>query len=353
MPGAVIGNPTPNWLKPENASVFDPWYVRLARMAGHVIGADDPQSQILALMNPTQVPKGTLGTLGKLGQMGSAKAQVPSGPLKSLKAYHGSPYDFERFDASKIGTGEGAQAYGHGHYFAEAQPVAESYRKIHVGMDADGNLIYPPNMDRSKIYQPSQAIQKQIDDIQGLMDAAQHRGDRPEWERLAATRRTLWKELDDSTAKYGRMYEVAIKADPESFLDWDKPIEQQPPQLMNLVREGLKKQGYLRQNDNGPRQLSAALKAWKMEHGGMTDTAISALLSGRGGLLGETPEAMSATLKQAGITGIKYLDQGSRAAGEGSRNYVVFPGNEHLIDILKKYGIAATAGAGLMKGERQ
>lgn len=36
-----------------------------------------------------------------------------------------------------------------------------------------------------------------------------------------------------------------------------------------------------------------------------------------------TPE-MSAKLRAAGIPGIKYLDQGSRSAGKGSYNYVVF-----------------------------
>ena len=36
-----------------------------------------------------------------------------------IRAYHGSPYDFDRFDMSKIGTGEGAQSYGHGIYLAE------------------------------------------------------------------------------------------------------------------------------------------------------------------------------------------------------------------------------------------
>ena len=46
-------------------------------------------------------------------------------PPKGIRAYHGSPYDFDRFDMSKIGTGEGAQAYGHGLYFAENQAVAE------------------------------------------------------------------------------------------------------------------------------------------------------------------------------------------------------------------------------------
>ena len=43
----------------------------------------------------------------------------------AIKAYHGSPYDFDKFDLSKIGTGEGAQAYGHGLYFAEEPAVAQ------------------------------------------------------------------------------------------------------------------------------------------------------------------------------------------------------------------------------------
>lgn len=38
----------------------------------------------------------------------------------------------------------------------------------------------------------------------------------------------------------------------------------------------------------------------------------------------------------------KYLDQGSRSAGECSRNYVVF--DDKLIDIIRKYGLAGTAG---------
>jgi hypothetical protein len=45
-----------------------------------------------------------------------------------IKAYHGSPHDFDAFDLSKIGTGEGAQAYGHGLYFAENPDVARGYR---------------------------------------------------------------------------------------------------------------------------------------------------------------------------------------------------------------------------------
>jgi hypothetical protein len=35
-----------------------------------------------------------------------------------------------RFDMSKIGSGEGAQAYGRGLYLAEREKTAESYREM-------------------------------------------------------------------------------------------------------------------------------------------------------------------------------------------------------------------------------
>ena len=41
-----------------------------------------------------------------------------------ITAYHGSPHSFDQFDLSKIGTGEGAQSYGSGLYFAENEGTA-------------------------------------------------------------------------------------------------------------------------------------------------------------------------------------------------------------------------------------
>lgn len=54
------------------------------------------------------------------------------GLVGMIKASHGSPHAFTKFDFSKIGTGEGAQAYGHGGYFAQGfdSPVAGSYRTV-------------------------------------------------------------------------------------------------------------------------------------------------------------------------------------------------------------------------------
>ena len=50
-----------------------------------------------------------------------------AGLKPELTTYHGSPHKFDTFDSSKIGTGEGAQAYGHGLYLAEAPDVARTY----------------------------------------------------------------------------------------------------------------------------------------------------------------------------------------------------------------------------------
>ena len=78
------------------------------------------------------VPPAMSYGLGKLAKArGVEIAPAPSGPAASQAGaivYHGSPHKFDRFDSSKIGTGEGAQAYGHGLYLADNKDVAATYR---------------------------------------------------------------------------------------------------------------------------------------------------------------------------------------------------------------------------------
>mgnify|MGYP000117172261 CR=1 FL=1 len=64
-------------------------------------------------------------------------------------AWHGSPHKYLKPDLSKIGTGEGAQAYGHGFYSAEAKNIGEIYRNDLSGqISLDGKeLDFVPNTD--------------------------------------------------------------------------------------------------------------------------------------------------------------------------------------------------------------
>ena len=47
--------------------------------------------------------------------------------LRGIAAGHASPHEFEKFSMNNIGTGEGAQVYGHGLYFGENPKVIDEY----------------------------------------------------------------------------------------------------------------------------------------------------------------------------------------------------------------------------------
>ena len=68
----------------------------------------------------------TGGLLGGLGGYGLGKVAQK---LNTQTAWHGSPYKFDRFSNEAIGTGEGAQAHGYGHYAAKNKDVAQGYAK--------------------------------------------------------------------------------------------------------------------------------------------------------------------------------------------------------------------------------
>lgn len=86
------------------------------------------------LLPPEQ--KGLLGETTELVSsavnpaMAGKAALAKTGLLAAPIAYHGSPHLFEKFDISKIGTGEGSQAYGHGMYYAEYEPTAKQFASL-------------------------------------------------------------------------------------------------------------------------------------------------------------------------------------------------------------------------------
>ena len=58
------------------------------------------------------------------------------------RAYHGSAADFDRFDHSFMGTGEGAQAYGWGTYVTEVDGIARSYAEKLTQPARDNRTVY-------------------------------------------------------------------------------------------------------------------------------------------------------------------------------------------------------------------
>jgi hypothetical protein len=234
-------------------------------------------------------------------------------PPPGIVAYHGSPHSFDAFDTSKIGTGEGAQAYGHGLYFAEGEGVARQYRDVLASRSEtdtpEGVAKFWANMQGGHEGGIShlEFVQRQID---------QYPNNYPPGEADKINQAIQYlKSGGDLKPAGGHMYEVNIGADPDHFLDWDKPLSEQHP----VVQDAIGKLG-IAQNYK-PETVTGEYLARS---------------------LGSSEGAQQ--LREAGIPGIRYLDQGSRGAGQGTHNYVVF--DAKTIDILRKYGIAGLIAGG-------
>ena len=260
--------------------------------------------------------------------MGASDTGLPSGMMGAIKAYHGSPHSFDRFDMSRIGTGEGAQAYGHGLYFAGNEGVARGYR----------DRLTPQSLPDYTV--GSEPVQTVLSRDWGKTPPGAsyvlerlNRGDPPVLienflKRNAPYDRTYRAALDwldanksrigEVPAPTGHMYEVSLNVEPRQLLDWDKPLAAQAVPVREGVRQAVTPVNF-RELDTG------TARNWNMGEGYQ-------FVGGR-----MNPTATATRFREAGIPGIQYLDAGSRAAGEGSRNYVMF--DDALINIMRKYAL--------------
>jgi len=248
-----------------------------------------------------------------------------------IKAYHGSPHDFDRFSMDKIGTGEGAQAYGHGLYFAENEGIAKGYRDKLADTPSTAKFY----LNRASGDPSKAATDYWQDVIRGPNLSA------TEMEQAKRTAAVIQR------GGAGHMYKVDLNADPAKMLDWDKPLQGQGiwEKLHPNVREAIDET----MDNRGMNPMGDTLEAYtgRELHGALRHEDVHEVLPAEIGnsnwYKGDTTEKRHTAeyLKSLDIPGIKYLDQGSRSAGDGSRNYVMF--NDKLIDIIKKYGLAGIA----------
>ena len=138
-----------------------------------------------------------------------------------IRGYHSSPHDFDRFDISKVGTGEGAQSYGHGIYAAKNPAVS-----------GQGGEYWKQFLNRFSRTERSAAdflATAGFDRNAAINDAKLQMADpRMHHSPDSLKRAHDVLELLESGKQFTRTYEVNINARPEEFLDWDKPLDVQP-----------------------------------------------------------------------------------------------------------------------------
>ena len=261
-----------------------------------------------------------------MGQLYERPARADGGSIvdDGIAAYHGTPHDFERFDMSKIGSGQGEQAYGHGLYFAENEDVAKTYRddlssnrQLLDGRPVDqlsreGLMAKSPSPDQ-EVAQYVNAYGRTARNVMSMR--APHLLDH--FDALTS---------EERLKPAGKMYEVRIKAHPDSIMDWDKKLSEQP----NIMRALAEQHANLDPSHEKFEYLDLAHKriAAKpdVSAGAHAHYYLKQALGNKGA---------SDYLSGLGIKGIKYLDEGSRGVGQGTQNYVIF--DDSLVNVARKY----------------
>jgi hypothetical protein len=266
------------------------------------------------------------------------------GPMLELEGYQGSPHKFEptpdnplgELDSSKIGTGEGAQAYGHGHYIAESRKVGEGYRKALSTFNTtiDGEALTPKHPQFSAaMFIAANGYDNALRQAQEALNSGFV--DKTAGAKAVADIQSL-KSAKISQSQGGHLYTLDLPDEMiDRMLDWDKPLSEQP----EAVKQALMKDARLR-------SLYERGKIDDMYgNGGEFYRAVTSREAQNAPLHMSVEAAENASqapasqyLRSLGIPGVRYLDAGSRGgdSATGTRNFVVFPGEEKKVKILRR-----------------
>jgi Large polyvalent protein associated domain 38/phage-Barnase-EndoU-ColicinE5/D-RelE like nuclease3/phage-Barnase-EndoU-ColicinE5/D-RelE like nuclease5 len=240
-------------------------------------------------------------------------------------AWHGSAHNHDRFDSSKIGTGEGAQAFGYGHYFSDLKGVAEWYRKgvsankfIEIARDSYDEYDSPEDAVDSILEHPDLSEpQKEL--VLALQDEDWLGFDYPHQAIYEALKHPKNWDLSERTlaalSNQGKLYQVELAPEADEYLDWDKPISEQSEKVKAILALAQKE------------KLAGNKGILSPSHA--TGKEIYESISG---LKSSEHKAASDYLHKLGIRGIRYPAEGGRSDGY---NYVIFSDDD--ITITNKF----------------
>jgi hypothetical protein len=327
----------------EAAMTVAPMVGPTARLAGRGLMAAGKAGEQLA---ERVVPK----VMARGGLPAELLQGMSRGTVSPLDVYHGTPHRFPptannplgEFDASKIGTGEGAQVYGHGIYMAENPAVAQgykdtlAYKAFDLQPEAEKLGLNLPAGTRGEFIRQVKADKPPEILARQLQNANIEARSLPQ-EKLTE----LFRAYQEKGG--GNLYKADLPDEQiAKMLDWDKPLSQQDvlkafnPRIVDdstrfdkafsieavvSIGNGNRKVVPITKIFKSPEEAQAALEK-------MTGADLYRHLSES-----PMPAGASSFLRDAGIPGIKYLDQGSRQPGTASMTQAQL---DTRINILKK-----------------
>ena len=224
---------------------------------------------------------------------------------KEHRVYHGSGAEFDHFDHSHMGEGEGAQAYGWGTYVTEVKGIAEGYAKRSnngIAMDR-----YEWQLKRAELESNINRAKEQLPFLRG------------EYKAEVEAQISEWEEQLKDYEPHNYLYTVEIPDDNgKNYLDWNAKVG---VRLLNKVNSQLEQQG--------KRPINPELdKRYKFLDVNDLYHALSIRMAKDDATYNDD-KAASEFLSSLGYAGIKYPADNLRGGRkDGAKNYVIFNEND-------------------------
>lgn len=329
---------------------------------------DNTKHRVWIAMEPTQIKSATEN---------SGEYSGENGDIRFREVFHGSPYDFDRFDHSFMGSGEGVQAFGWGTYVTEVNGIAKSYAETlasrsqvkrinelarNVQAKKDFIKARKQAIKKNEDYERyARSIQKNLKGLQSELKSAQKIGNEKDmrfYQGLVEVVEqqldidyhknlinSFWDDVNDAQSDINEMEKQAADLRQQikelkgkrnlytvetpdnngvNYLSWNEPLTDIQKRM---IAEQAEKEGY------GDSQISYRDDSGNLilnTSGDVTGESLYKEL-GKGFLLG-SDNAASEFLHRAGFVGIEYPAQAmSGGRVDNAKNYVIF--NENDLEI--------------------
>lgn len=326
--------------------------------------------------------------------------------LKEQSGFHGTPHDFNEFSTDHVGTGEGAQAYGWGLYFASSEAVGRHYREKLSDRRQATVLWNGDDINTlTKNYGMKRYTEEMWDSLEALSAVETAGNIEGALYKLRSGRGAFgfnrsgvfnpegalrWLEAHKDEVKVtppGRLFQVDLPENDE-LLDWDAPFRDQSPRVKAALHSlpevspysvgdrvdgtyEVRFQGKPNQvlkpyatreraqqivdSFNADFQSEDFLKGkdiYQQLAQRLADTS-NDLPEGNGWQVAKPtwradPKAASAALVELGIPGHRYFDGMSRARGDGSHNFVMYDASRVRVEAKAQAAPPPGGGGGIM-----
>ena len=242
--------------------------------------------------------------------------------IREQRVYHGSGADFEAFDHSHMGEGQGSQVFGWGTYVTSSKAIGESYAESSSrtgGMEYTGDALTADEASLvGSLFISGMSSYHEVEEFLEKSANSDKPGAKRSANALALLRKTKPEEWKLPQQGKGQLYTVEIPEDNGSnYLDWENPLNDAQKEILKegLMAAGVSVEFFKRLGFT----LDSSFKY-------VYSASLPMMLRGvHVGKADNVKEKVSRFLSGLGFTGIKYPAGTIHGGAEkGDMNYVIF-----------------------------